>query len=107
MICSVSEFFYHIAPDVIAAFVSLIGGFYLLSRYFGRRANEDSFVDALIKKLEEIAAEALIYWTEGVRCRSFRETQIGREAQGCPRRSLRGHPILFETLSRKGQRRLF
>ena len=54
----VGEFLWHISP----ALVTVVIGAFALQRFFVRRANASSFVDAVIKDLEILKSDALEYW---------------------------------------------
>ena len=58
VLCHIGEFFWHISP----ALVTIIIGAFALQRFFVRRANASSFVDAVIKDLEILKLDSLEYW---------------------------------------------
>lgn len=54
----IGEFVWHISP----ALVTVTIGAFALQKFFIRRANASSFVDAVIKDLEVLKSDALEYW---------------------------------------------
>lgn len=54
----IGEFVWHISP----ALVTVTIGVFALQKFFIRRANASSFVDAVIKDLEVLKSDALEYW---------------------------------------------
>jgi len=54
----IGEFLWHVSP----ALVTVAIGAFALQKFFVRRANASSFVDAVIKDLEILKSDALEYW---------------------------------------------
>ena len=53
------DFLYHISP----ALVAVLGTGILVQKFFVSRANQASFIDFLIKELDELRIDSLGYWT--------------------------------------------
>jgi hypothetical protein len=53
------DLLHHLSPSLVA----LIGGSLILQRYFVRKANEASLIEAIIKDLESLRADSISYWS--------------------------------------------
>lgn len=55
---SILQFLHHIAP----ALVIVLGGGFFLQWYFAKRSNESALIDSIMRTLDEIREDSLLYW---------------------------------------------